>query len=376
MATITLRVRSVVWFVTGAALSAVVVLLLLDAWRVDAAPGDTDSTFAGITPCRLADTRPAPNRVGPAAAIGPGGQQTFAAVGEHGQCSIPTDAVALSLNVTALGASEQSFLTIWPAGERPLAASLNPAPGQPPVPNAVTVDLSDAGGFNVYNERGTVDVVIDVNGYYTASSLSGLDGRLATLENAVDELESAKSALEAEVAALQSTTASMSVEDGGSTVRFTGVDLQVVDGTGDTDGAVNGRGNLIVGYNGDAGSPETRTGSHNLIVGDEHSYTSYGGAVLGYDNSITGIATTVTGGFGNEATNLYASVSGGIGNTASGFQSSVSGGFGNEASGDSSSVSGGGENTAAAYQSSVSGGSGRTAPGSSDWRAGSLFEDS
>jgi hypothetical protein len=73
--------------------------------------------------------------------------------------------VGISLNVTAVGATAATFLTIWPDGTRPLASSLNPAPGQPPTPNAVATQLSGAGAFNVFNRFGTVDVIVDVNGY-------------------------------------------------------------------------------------------------------------------------------------------------------------------------------------------------------------------
>ena len=79
---------------------------------------------------------------------------------------LPVDATALVLNVTALGATSQTFLTFWPSGDRPEAASLNPSPGAPPIPNAVTTQLGDDGSFRVFNERGSVDVVIDVSGYY------------------------------------------------------------------------------------------------------------------------------------------------------------------------------------------------------------------
>lgn len=182
METVTIRVRSLVWFATGALLSAAVVAITLGAWRADAAPGDDDATFVPITPCRLADTRPAPDRVGTAAAFGPGGTQTFTVHGTNGECTVPTEAVAVSTNVTALGATEQTYLTFWPDGTRPLAASLNPAPGEPPTPNAVTVALSASGTFDGYNDAGTVNTVIDVNGYYVASSLEELAQRLAAVE--------------------------------------------------------------------------------------------------------------------------------------------------------------------------------------------------
>lgn len=197
MGTSAFRVRSVVWFVTGAVLAVAVTVTFMNAWRVDAAPGDDDATFVPITPCRLADTRPAPDRVGPAATIGAAGTQTFAVRGANGECTIPTDAVAVSLNVTALGASTQTFLTFWPDGDRPLAASLNPAPGQPPTPNAVTADLSAAGAFNVFNNAGSVDVVIDVNGYYTQASLKELSSRLAEVEAALARLDAVESGVAA-----------------------------------------------------------------------------------------------------------------------------------------------------------------------------------
>ena len=182
MGVVALRVRSLVWFVTGAVLAAAVTVMFMNAWRVDAAPGDDDATFVPITPCRLADTRPEPVRVGTAGAFGVADTKTFVVHGTQGDCTIPSDAVAVSMNVTAVGATVLSFLKFWPDGDQPLASSLNPAPGQPPIPNAVTVDLSDTGAFNIYNDKGTVNVVIDINGYYTAASLKELASRLAAVE--------------------------------------------------------------------------------------------------------------------------------------------------------------------------------------------------
>lgn len=129
------------------------------------------STFTAITPCRLTDTRPGTNNVGAReGAIRASEIITIDAKGPAGKCDatqLPADANGLVLNVTALGATETSFLTFWPSGEQPLAASLNPAPGQPPVPNAVTTSLSATNTFNVFNNSGDVHIVIDVAGYFT-----------------------------------------------------------------------------------------------------------------------------------------------------------------------------------------------------------------
>ena len=114
-------------------------------------------------------------------------------------------------------------------------------------------------------------------------------------------------------------------ETGQPTVRFSGVNVQIVDGSGDTGGPVNGAGNLIVGYSeredwSDIG-PVARTGSHNLIVGDRHNYSSSGGLVAGYSNTISALYASVSAGINNTASGRYSSVSTGINNTASGLAS-------------------------------------------------------
>jgi hypothetical protein len=93
---------------------------------------------------------------------------------------------------------------------------------------------------------------------------------------------------------------------------------------------LTGLGNLILGYNERffiGGVPtEVRTGSHNLVVGDLHSYSSVGGLVAGEGNAVTGWHASVIGGTNNDASGIFASVSGGHQNEASGLTGSVSGG--------------------------------------------------
>jgi hypothetical protein len=133
----------------------------------------------------------------------------------------------------------------------------------------------------------------------------------------------------------------------GTTLQLSGINLQIVSGAGATNAPVNGTGNLIVGYNANTGE-HARTGSHNLIVGDEHDYGLYGGLVTGLQNTIAAPWTTVIGGNANTANGFGATVTGGVDNTASGFNASVSGGQHNTASGQYSSVSGGWCNVAGA----------------------------
>ena len=57
----------------------------------------------------------------------------------------------------------------------------------------------------------------------------------------------------------------------GDDISITGANLHIVNGTGDTDGLVNGLGNVIVGYNQSRTDPsivpDDRTGSHMVVVG-------------------------------------------------------------------------------------------------------------
>ncbi len=126
------------------------------------------AAYRAITPCRLVDTRPAPDTVGlRATALGPTDTFTVDGWGEHGNCDLPAGTTALAVNATAVDATALTYLTFFPAGaERPKASSLNPAPGTPPTPNAVNITLAADGRFSVFNLAGSVHLIIDVVGVY------------------------------------------------------------------------------------------------------------------------------------------------------------------------------------------------------------------
>jgi hypothetical protein len=172
---------------------------------------------------------------------------------------------------------------------------------------------------------------------------------------------------------------------GKPTVQLSGVNLQVINGSG-VETTVNGTGNLILGYD---EKPGAQTGSHNLLLGGSgNSYTSYGGIVGGASNdtisgpyasilggagnTASGYASTISGGRANKTTTEYSTHGGGCSNLAgtgtltvnsncttasTGYYASVTGGTGNQAEAENSSISGGAENKATGEESSVSGGS-------------------
>jgi hypothetical protein len=146
---------------------------------------------------------------------------------------------------------------------------------------------------------------------------------------------------------------------GKPTLQFSGVNLQVVNGEGKT-ASVNGEGNLVIGYDENPGvgrgKQGSQTGSHDLILGDEQEFTSYGGLLAGAVNSITAPFASVSGGFVNTSSGQWASVSGGQTNVASSMGASVSGGNENSAAAFDTSITGGRHNEVGAEYGSVHGG--------------------
>jgi hypothetical protein len=206
----------------------------------------------------------------------------------------------------------------------------------------------------------------------------------------------------------------ISLESGGAVVRLTGVNLQLVDGSGDTGGEPNGRGNLIIGYDegrcladpeedapcvSDAQCTGTwappchfdqKTGSHNLIVGPGHRYVGTGAVAAGSMNTVRGDGGVAVGGalnvangnsvavggfanvaeighgvsvggYQNHAIGREVVVLGGISNLATGRAAAVLGGIENGALDLLSAVVGGGENRGEAPQCTILGGNSVTA---------------
>ena len=226
-----------------------------------------------------------------------------------------------------------------------------------------------------------------------ASAQGGLATRVAQLEAQVAALEEILRFVRVEFESINGLAGPHWIVEGanvhvrsGSGVTNDGCEPRVVGSCEN----LTGLGNLVVGYNeGFPSQADVRNGSHNLIVGSGHRYTSIGGLVAGRFNAILGRFSSVCGGISNEASGSLSSVcgggsnvasgpissvSGGASNEASGRESSVSGGVANNASGRRSSVSGGFDNEASGGSSSVSGGKRRTAPDGVNWAAGDLFE--
>ncbi len=117
--------------------------------------------FHPITPERIVDSR-----IGLGAhTLGPQSTARITTPASIGDA----DTVVLSLNVTAVVPTANTYLSVWPDDlAQPLVSSLNPLAGQT-VPNAVVTGFDSHGTFDVYNNAGTTALVIDVNGYFDSS---------------------------------------------------------------------------------------------------------------------------------------------------------------------------------------------------------------
>jgi hypothetical protein len=128
----------------------------------------TGDWYHPTTPARVQDSRPSGPQVGPYST--PWAAGTTRSVQVAGTAGVPSDATAVTLNVTVTNPTGASYLTVWPTGQsRPLASSLNWTPGRT-IANAVTVGVGTGGKISVFNAAGTTDVIIDVVGSFRAGT--------------------------------------------------------------------------------------------------------------------------------------------------------------------------------------------------------------
>ena len=129
-------------------------------------PAETSGALAfyPLTPCRVIDTRGG-------ASIAAGGTRTVAV--RSSSCSVPSGAVAYSLNFTALPHGPLGWITTFPTGQAmPTASTLN-APTGTITANAAILTAGTNGSVDVYASDAT-DLLVDINGYFALPGTGGL----------------------------------------------------------------------------------------------------------------------------------------------------------------------------------------------------------
>lgn len=191
------------WRSRWAALGAAVAVSLGGGgvFLAQAAPGPNESTVVSVTPARVLDTRD-PQNVGLAGPfvsrvsqklVVTGPIPTATAAGTVTATVVPVGATGVLLNVTAVGATADGFLSVRPgdASGVPSTSSLNFS-ARSVVPNAVQVAVPTSGPnagqiditYDAYGASGpTTDVLIDVVGYTTNQGIQSLVADLAAKAN-------------------------------------------------------------------------------------------------------------------------------------------------------------------------------------------------
>ena len=227
--------------------------------------------FIGVTPCRVADTRGNgfTGAYGPPSLIADA-NRTFVIAS---QCGIPLTARAVSFNFGALNVGGAGDLRVFPdGGPLPLVSTMNYNANTPNIANAAVVPLGTTNGITVRADAVSVDLIIDVNGYY-------YDGTTGSL-NVGQQLFIQGSLVSATIVGVNH-----SVSGG------------ITSGTG---GQVDGAGNTGSGV---LGFQLSSTGVNYGVQGSNSSTTSGAAAVYGTSTGTTGVVYGVLGKISSASSN-------------------------------------------------------------------------
>ncbi len=123
--------------------------------------------FVPTKPCRLLDTRQTHNP------IQAGTSQDFD-IPQLGGCNIPATATAYSLNVTVAPHGSLDYVTVWPTMEaQPTVSTMNSPDGRVKA-NAAIVPAGYNDNISVYASD-TIDLILDINGYFTPAASGTLE---------------------------------------------------------------------------------------------------------------------------------------------------------------------------------------------------------
>lgn len=145
----------------GTASAALVALVSVSAASADTAT-DQGGQYHGVTPTRILDTRVSHTTLAAGATL------KLKVSGANG---IPAGITAADMNVTATGGTLGGHLTVFPDGvARPNASSVNYQKAPLNTANDITGTVATNGYVDVYNgSTGKVDVVVDVQGYFSTA---------------------------------------------------------------------------------------------------------------------------------------------------------------------------------------------------------------
>ena len=122
-----------------------------------------------ITPYRVCDTRAGTGTpYSNGTKVGPGVNLLVGVAGQPiAGYPVPAGATAILANLTVTEGTGPSYLTVYPGGAipRPTASNINFVGGQT-IANQVTVGVAADGSIKIYNNAGSVHVILDLAGFF------------------------------------------------------------------------------------------------------------------------------------------------------------------------------------------------------------------
>jgi hypothetical protein len=139
------------------------------------------SSLTPVVPCRLFDTRSGGGVCAGSGAVAkaPLGAGKTLKVKVVGAAGVPAGATAVVVNLTAVGATKNTWVVAWPTGKpMPTASNLNVS-GAAATPNLAIVPVGADGTISLYNAAGSVSLLGDISGYFSTAT-GALFSTLAT----------------------------------------------------------------------------------------------------------------------------------------------------------------------------------------------------
>jgi hypothetical protein len=133
--------------------------------------GTSGGAYVPLSPVRVYDSRTGSNEPGAGTTLTNGGSDNVTVTGTDG---VPSTATAVAVNIATTNATSSSYISAYPTGAAPAVpvANQNFTAGETLSSQAV-VGVGTGGAITVSNNSGNLDIVVDVDGYFTAAGGSG-----------------------------------------------------------------------------------------------------------------------------------------------------------------------------------------------------------
>jgi hypothetical protein len=139
------------------------------------------SFYVPVTPTRIYDSRTGSGQTGAGTTLTNGGSDNVTVAGVGGVPTSANGTTAVVLNVAITNPTAFSFMYAYPKGSTaPLVANQNYTAGET-LSSQVVATVNSSNQVTIANHTGNVDIVVDVDGYYTSDGTTAGASLLSTL---------------------------------------------------------------------------------------------------------------------------------------------------------------------------------------------------